>query len=918
MGKFVNSRFTLIRILVAGSTLWFGAVESQVDYGGRLGNVQGGIRSFEPGGPMPLMEAVDPAVRKWYVPQEAYSQSSRWQWQTINYARDPYQRYVDTDLEGDFFYDQFGNLLTQGWLLYNTSQTSPLEEGHLTFESSRLNEWFSRVAVSSDSKGEYRYALTVGRDLRTTLTPMVFSKPRFNGVQLDFLTDKYKGTLLYSQGAIGGGSNLRPRSDVTTIMGGRFVVQVGDFVELGVHMANAHQSNSLNDQLTDNLISGSLPESMNAQVSVIDIVLRDDSPEDGTGGAAYFPAGSDIVITYLDGSRDVGKDIRFAPIVRGGVQGQGFLTANGDEEIRLTYDFTEPTFVSRARADRSEIVKVDFRMTLANDYQIWMTSDRHAECSPNSRDPGCAGRSSEPVLLLVDRAEGNVKDGSNVRLVEFEYGLPTATQILGSSLKVSNVWGIDLYGEYDLSWSYRKYPNPLAETHKVSSGVRGKRAKPAWMLNLSKKAHPFFFFGEAYSVDPLYNTQTYITSADGSMDYGDDRLKYELVDDNDDQDRLPDLFRFDTAAQGAGASALANEVGAVDVRTFPGWDRNNDFIPDYNQNDNRAQPNTIPDYEEPFLRFGSDRPEFVFGVDMNHNYWIDYFENDDEPDYPYRRDHRGFNLFAGAHLTADLNVKVGALREESIASDRRSHSDYLVMEYHRTSPRWGRLRLFEMLESVHDNIENPLLQWAPDNSLDGGRVTPLADPLMARNTWIHRSFVGHHWQLGSFFMQNKLSHFHFTQRANKQERQRLGLDKSDFFFGLINKAAYSYRLGPLELLPRWKSEYINQSRDLFSATERTTLTETFSGLVVLPLLKATTLQGGIEYLVSWDLDGRAADFNSRSTGLQITSSSGYQGYVMWLVTGLAVERTDPRGEDPFTQVQSFISIYAGLEQKASP
>ena len=357
MGKFVNSRFTLIRILVAGSTLWFGAVESQVDYGGRLGNVQGGIRSFEPGGPMPLMEAVDPAVRKWYVPQEAYSQSSRWQWQTINYARDPYQRYVDTDLEGDFFYDQFGNLLTQGWLLYNTSQTSPLEEGHLTFESSRLNEWFSRVAVSSDSKGEYRYALTVGRDLRTTLTPMVFSKPRFNGVQLDFLTDKYKGTLLYSQGAIGGGSNLRPRSDVTTIMGGRFVVQVGDFVELGVHMANAHQSNSLNDQLTDNLISGSLPESMNAQVSVIDIVLRDDSPEDGTGGAAYFPAGSDIVITYLDGSRDVGKDIRFAPIVRGGVQGQGFLTANGDEEIRLTYDFTEPTFVSGSLRRRSRPLK---------------------------------------------------------------------------------------------------------------------------------------------------------------------------------------------------------------------------------------------------------------------------------------------------------------------------------------------------------------------------------------------------------------------------------------------------------------------------------------------------------------------------------------------------------------------------------
>ncbi|MDE2810123.1 MAG: hypothetical protein OXN90_17050 [Gemmatimonadota bacterium] len=888
-------------LLAASSGICLETAEGQGDYGGRLGQVQAGKRSFVPHGPTTLMEAVDPAVRKWYVPQELYSQSGFWQWETTNYAREPYLGYVNNTLEGDFFYDLYGNLLTQGWLLYNTNQTNPVERGHVVFESRNLSDWFSNIAIASEEKGQYRYALTVGRDLRTTLTPLVFSKPRFNGVQLDLATDKYKGTIIYSQGGIGGQSDVRPRTDVTTIMGGRFVTQVGDFVEVGVHMANAHQSNSLNNRLMDNLLSGSLPESKNEMVSTIEIVLRDDSPEDLTSGAAYFPAGSDIIITYLDGTKDVGKDIRFEPVVQGGIPSKGFLTATGNDEIRLTYDFTDPSFVSRARADRSEIVKVEFRLTLANDYQILMTSDRQTS------------RRGEPVLLIVERAEGNVSDGSNLRVVQFDYGLPTATHLIGSSLKVNDVWGFDFYGEYDLGWSYRKYPNPLAESHEVSSGVRGKRTRPAYMLNLSKQAHPFFFFGEAYAIDPLYNTQTFVIDADGTMFYDEDRLKLELVDDNDDQDRLPDLFRLDTVAQGT-ADPFAAELGAVDFRVFPGWDRNNDFIPDFNQNDNRAQPNTIPDYEEPFLRFGTDRPEFLLGVDMNHNYWVDRFENDEEPDYPYRRDRRGFNLFGGVHLTPCLEVKVGALREESIASEQRNHSDYAVLECDRTSPRWGRLRLFQMLELVHDDIADPLLQWAPNNSLAGGRVVRLADPLLARDTSINRSFVGHHWQVGSWFVQSKLSYLRFAQRLDEQERLRYGLAESDFFFGLINKAAYRYRLGPLELVPRWKSEYINQSRSLFSDEERTTLTELFSGLVIVPLLYATTLQGGVEYLLSRDLDGRTADFTTVSYGLQLTSTSAYQGYEVWLVTRFVVERKDPRGEDPFTRVQSFISIYAGLER----
>ena len=51
------------------------------------------------------------------------------QWEYSNYAREPYQRYVDTALEGDFFYDFFGNLVTRGWLIYDWQQDRPQQFG---------------------------------------------------------------------------------------------------------------------------------------------------------------------------------------------------------------------------------------------------------------------------------------------------------------------------------------------------------------------------------------------------------------------------------------------------------------------------------------------------------------------------------------------------------------------------------------------------------------------------------------------------------------------------------------------------------------------------------------------------------------------------------------------------------------------
>ena len=111
-----------------------------------------------------------------------------------------------------------------------------------------------------------------------------------------------------------------------------------------------------------------------------------------------------------------------------------------------------------------------------------------------------------------------------------------------------------------------------------------------------------------------------------------------------------------------------------DLEVFPGLDQNNDFISDFNQNQNE-----LPDYAEPFLRYAVDPPEFLFGMDMNNNTIIDRFEDDQEPDYPYDRDLRGANLYAGLMLGGNTQLTAGRLRERRLSSARRSRVDYALV-----------------------------------------------------------------------------------------------------------------------------------------------------------------------------------------------------------------------------------------------
>ena len=105
-------------------------------------------------------------------------------------------------------------------------------------------------------------------------------------------TDRYEATFLFSRLSNPGGGSTGDRevlrTNNTILAGGRLGAQIGDFAEVALHTANAHQSHTLLDKQAGNPFAGSLTIGQNKTISLVKLVLRDDSPEDGVGGGGVF------------------------------------------------------------------------------------------------------------------------------------------------------------------------------------------------------------------------------------------------------------------------------------------------------------------------------------------------------------------------------------------------------------------------------------------------------------------------------------------------------------------------------------------------------------------------------------------------------------------------------------------------------
>ena len=830
--------------------------------------------------------ALAPNRRKFYLPQNLFYEYGWRGWEYSNYARDEYERYVDIQLEGNRHYDAFGNYIARGWTIYDWTENNPLRQGSGIFKSPRYSSWFDRVVISSAHKGQFHTALTVGDAIRTTLTPLTFSKPTFNGIQWDFLADKYAFTFLgsrISSPANPAGTQSEAAALVensTRLLGGRGVAQVGDFAKVGATWVSAHNARSTLD-MGDNSLKGVLTTPQNTgSVETVTILISDDSPESSEDGALLF---FDRVL--IDG--EIHPEI--TPIVRGGIRTGGSLEARGVDNIELIYDIRNSFRPTEKVPTYQEASKIEFELILANDYRVDVTSNVQTD------------RLGDPVFLPVAQAEGEISDGSNQQFLRFEYGLPTGSDLIGVDFEILSLGGLDLRAEFVRNRRFRRFPNQNLAQHTLAED-KGE----AGYITASYTSYPWFAYGEMFTMDPDYSTTAFMANSLGGIDYSSEIFHlFEFVDDNDDQDRFADWQRAGQFGTGVGASG--GSVGA-DLEVFPGLDENNDFVSDFNQNRNAR-----PDYDEPFLRYEVDPPDFLFGMDMNNNTLIDRFEDDRQPDYPYDRDHRGYNAYGGLMLSEDAQLTLGRLSERQLSSARKSKANYGLF-----TVRWNfpglQVALFEHAKLVADNIREDRLQW-----VDPTGRTDFTDPLDNQDTFVNSIYLQAHYnRIRNFRATAKVKHELFNQRGEQADDKR---DRS--FFGLITKADYTIPIGAnLTVWPKWKSTFKREVPTDPAQANIRELEETLFLISRYAILEQTWIALGLEFSWFENLRDRPAelqvgfteDFTSRVYSILFSNTSAYLGYQLTLNAGLQLESQNFEAEDRNTSL-GFIRIFASTGQE---
>jgi len=496
-----------------------------------------------------------------------------------------------------------------------------------------------------------------------------------------------------------------------------------------------------------------------------------------------------------------------------------------------------------------------------------------------------------------------------------------------------NWGGLSVQGEAVLNRQHRRYPNTRTEDrHEMV-----RRAHAAYGIAAYQRL-PINLFVEGFHIADAYSTSFWLPQAGGIVQYeAPVPMLYEFVDDDDDHDSIPEWQRpFQRTSQGI---------------AWPGYDVDGDFLHDYNQNNNPRPPwtvsipgqpssvptnrnrNLIPDYEESFLRFRSDRPEFLFGVDMNHNGTPDPFENDLMPDYPYKADHRGINAYARWSPTPQIRLLAGRQDMGLISGDGNTESWYAMLTWTRRLGRGGRLRVFDFGALVQDDIRDDLQTWVqPLGAV--GRMRDVRDLLAAQDTWRNTLYIDADQRLSAGLrLFHRLKWESWWQRrarlevADEEGRMRSG------FLGVINKGEWTIPIGLGVLEPRVKSEF--RADRPFSTRLPTARSHEMSGYLMWtqPIfaeqtsvnyyarygrqLFDTELQVGLELVRFWMLEGTrpdvGEDFNGQTVVAQIINRVGYLGYHLVTRAGIQYGRRNFESIEDERTSMLFVTMNAGLQ-----
>ena len=878
------------------------------------------------------------------------------------------------------YHSALGDFLLTGYDLYRWEENRRpgLEYGSAIFgDMNRLRGVFYHTLVGRDSYKDLGYSVVVGDGLIARFTPLTLSQVTFNGVRLDVSSPRLQATILGSRierpryfwdgGLIPQWS--REGTDFagasTLLLGTRAQVELGG-LRLGLNGVNMHVYQSTRG---DNSLKGVVRPEYPMPDWVV-VRFGDDSPADGEAGAAvqevrlvvngevrfdlrpavirhragapirvgsvsrstgefraliyntftgYYQSaplyyrGRDEVPLYADYfyrlDHEAGEDVSGDTDLPGLLAAysvespETVLHADGEDQLVFLFDLS--------REPHLESVAVE--ALVANDYLVEVAT--LWEDNPRARNYPTQYRATFYRTAL--RAEGNVRDLSNLKKTRFAVGESTALFVYSADANL-RLAGMEINAEYARSDLYARYPAELDGVPAYRRGARSARSGAAYFVNFSRWFGRGRLGGEYFSMQPDFRTEmrAYVPFED-ALTSGhlaaivNQTVYWELVQDNEDGDRYPD-------------KRLGNVLGSPRDRldrdsdgVFPGLDADGDGIPETNRNGNG-----LPDYEEPFLMWDVEPNEYTYGMDRNNNDEPDEREDDLDPDYPYDHDQRGYHLFGRVGMTSNLSLTLGRYDVEEIAAAGRNRSTYVLLTYLREGQgRLDRLFLESHLRRVEDDIadEFSVLVEKPGTINLGSRGGLLRLNAPSFSNFMRKDllFYKDSW-VEEIYGEARLSPWPALKLAQKLRLRLNWQQGGELHSGLfqrgrrldswtvVSQVQYTRRLGRLRVVPQFKfmllrlvdqgadrpGEGSYGSRRIYSELRTIPILR-----LEYPLLRRTTLRGGIQgwgplpYRVE-DQVGERNGFEQRTAFFTLTNRSAYFGYDLYTIVGIRSDRKE--------------------------
>jgi hypothetical protein len=648
-------------------------------------------------------------------------------------------------------YDQLG----EPWLNGSTSMftwtedrtRSPVFGSYFYKEMERHN----RLVIARESFAGGGLRLSVGEAMRTTFTSLTLDMARFTGVRVDaVLGSDQEFTALFSRP-----SDPRQRlrlnwqgtylNDQGTLLGaghweGRFL---DGALFLGGTLINHHRFDSM--QESGDFLRGTMPAEM--VPDTVSVRISDDSPRSAASGASLY--GGSMSVTVRGGSGENRVLTGIVPLLVVSDQARwvdGHWSVAGDQYVEQVLPVPDGA------------VGVSASATVSEDYAIG-TRQTHQALDRTTVEV----KTRQTPLVTRARASDNGPAAADTVAVGVDYGLSSALDLAGVNGALG-LGSMDLEWEYVRSTAFFQFPREQLGTRSSLSGgaayVRGAQnwrpvSLGAELFSISPRFNSYALDSGDYRLgDPIVATNDdYITREfmgnDLSFYFNEARPNayrsgnakrnkaFSLVEDNDDEDQYED--------QGQDDQPLTERTQPSEAGVYPGWDLNQDGVPDYNRN-----RNGIPDYLEPFLRFEQEEQAFYWGDDFNNNAVLDYFEDDALPDYPYYKDERGLHAFAEWRPPLEgLGLRVGRFHIDQIAGTGRNHVTYGSASFRRSMPGHARLQGEGQVKRVWDDIPNATYQYqlvegSTDTEGDYESVF-VADSLTMRNSLVCRGYLGTQW-----------------------------------------------------------------------------------------------------------------------------------------------------------------------------